>query len=77
MVKFAYVWSDGNMVSNMDFQLVVDVNKVASYITKCLCKSELDMSKGLSKMLEKLINVGHHTGLGPKGIKKMMLNIIG
>ena len=55
-------------LANMDFQLVVDVNKVVSYMTKYVCKPEMEISKGLSKMVENIINVGHHTGLGPKGI---------
>ena len=55
-------------LANMDFQLVVDVNKVVSYMTKYLCKTEMKMSKGLSKMVQKIINVEHHRGLGPKGI---------
>ena len=65
-------------LANMDFQLVVDVNKVVNYMTKYVCKPEMEMSKGLSKMVEKLINVGHHTGIGPRGIlKKMMFNLVG
>ena len=55
-------------LANMDFQLVVDVNKVVNYMTKYVCKPEMEMSKGLSKMVEKLINVGYHTGIGPRGI---------
>ena len=55
-------------LANMDFQLVVDVNKVVSYMTKYVCKPELEMSKGPSKIVKNLINIGHHTGLGPKGI---------
>ena len=62
----------------MGFQLVVDVNKVVNYMTKYVCKPEMEMSKGLSKMVEKLINVGHHTGIGPRGIlKKTMFNLVG
>lgn len=57
-------------LANIDFQLVVDVNKVVNYMTKYVCKPEMEMSKGLSKIVEKLINVGHHTGLIPKGILK-------
>ena len=57
-------------LANMDFQLVVDVNKVVSYMTKYVCKPEMEMSKVLSKMVQKIIYVGHHTGLGPKGILK-------
>ena len=65
-------------LANMDFQLVVDVNKVVNYMTKYVCKPEVEMSKGLSKMVENLINIGHQTGLGTKGVlKKMMLNLIG
>ena len=65
-------------LANMDFQLVVDVNKVVNYMTKYVCKPEMEMSKGLSNMVKKLINVGHHTGLGLRGIfKKMMFNLIG
>ena len=52
----------------MDFQLVVDVNKVVSYMTKHVCKPEMEMMKGLSKMVQKIINVEHHRGLGPIGI---------
>ena len=47
-------------------------------MTKYVCKPEMEMSKGLSKMVENFINVGHQTGLGTKGVlKKMMLNLIG
>ena len=63
---------------NMNFQLVVDVNKIVNYMTKYVCKPEMEMSKGLSKIVEKLINLGHHTGIGPRGIlKKMVLNLVG
>ena len=55
-------------LANMDFQLVVDVNKVVSYMTKYVCKPEMEMTKGLSKMVQKIINVENHRGLGPKGI---------
>ena len=73
MHGFMQIW-----LANMNFQLVVDVNKVVSYITKYVCKTEMEMTKGLSKMVQKIINVEHHRGLGPKGIfKKMMLNLIG
>ena len=44
------------------------MNKVVNYMTKYVCKPEMEMSKGLSKMVEKIINVGHHTGIGPRGI---------
>ena len=57
-------------LANMDFQLVVDVNKVVNYMTKYVCKPEVEMSKGLSKMVENLINIGHQTGLGTKGVLK-------
>ena len=57
-------------LANMDFQLVVDINKVVSYMTKYVCKPEMEMTKGLSKMVQKIINVEHHRGLGPKGILK-------
>ena len=78
-------WVDSHMkglmeiwLANMDFQLVVDVNKVVSYMTKYVCKSEIEISKGLSKMVENVINVGHHTGLGTKGIlKRVMTKLIG
>ena len=73
LVGLMQIW-----LANMDFQLVVDVNKVVNYMTKYVCKPEMEMSKGLSKMVEKLINVGHHTGIGPRGIlKKMMFNLVG
>ena len=65
-------------LANMDFQLVVDVNKVVSYMTKYVCKPEIEISKGLSKMVEKVINVGHHSGLGTKGIlKRVMTKLLG
>ena len=54
LVGLMQIW-----LANMDFQLVVDVNKVVNYMTKYVCKPEMEMSKGLSKMVEKLINVGH------------------
>ena len=57
-------------LANMDFQLVVDVNKLVSYMTKYVCKPEMEMTKGLSEMVQKIINVEHHRGLGPKGILK-------
>ena len=73
LVGLMQIW-----LANMDFQLVVDVNKVVNYMTKYVCKPEMEMSKGLSKMVEKLINVGHHTGIGPRGIlKKMIFNLVG
>ena len=55
-------------LANMDFQLIVDVNKVVNYMTKYVCKPEVEMSKGLSKMVENLINIGHQECLGTKGI---------
>jgi len=63
LISLMQIW-----LANMDFQLVVDVNKVVNYMTKYVCKPEMKMSKGLSKMVEKLINVGNHTGIGPRGI---------
>ena len=57
-------------LANMDFQLVVDINKVVNYMTKYLCKPKIIMSKGLSNMVQKMINVGHHTGLGLRVIFK-------
>ena len=57
-------------LANMNFQLVMDVNKVVSYMTKYVCKPEMEITKGLSKMLQKIINVEHHRGLGPKRIFK-------
>ena len=35
---------------------------------KYVCKPEMEMSKGLSNMVKNIINVGHHTGLGLRGI---------
>ena len=55
-------------LANMDFQLVMDVNKVVNYMTKYVCKPKMEISKGFSKMVQKLINVGHHTGLVLRGI---------
>ena len=64
-------------LANMDFQLVVDVNKVVNYMTKYVCKPEMEMSKDLSKWVEKLINVGNPTGIGPIGIlTKIMFNLV-
>ena len=60
-------------LANMDFQLVIDLNKVVGYMTKYVCKPEMEMTKGLSKMVQKIINVEHHRGLGPKGILKKIL----
>ena len=42
-------------LANMDFQLVVDVNKLVNYMTKYVCKPEMEMSKGLSNMVQKMI----------------------
>ena len=39
----------------MDFQLVVDVNKVVNNMTRYVCNPEMEMSKGLSKMVQKII----------------------
>ena len=44
-------------LANMDFQLVVDVNKVVNYMTKYVCKPEMEMTKGLSKMVQKIFNI--------------------
>ena len=44
-------------LANMDFQLVIDLNKVVGYMTKYVCKPEMEMTKGLSKMVQKIINV--------------------
>ena len=47
-------------------------------MTMYVCKPEIEISKGLSKMVENVINVGHHTGLGTKGIlKRVMTKLIG
>ena len=50
--------------------MAVDVNKLVTSMINYLCKPELEMTKGLSKMVEKLINLGHYTGLGSKGVLK-------
>ena len=39
-------------LANMDFQLVVDVNKVVNYMTKYVCKSEMKCLKALVKWLK-------------------------
>ena len=36
----------------MDFQLVVDIDKVIAYMTKYVEKSKIEISIGMSKMTE-------------------------
>ena len=43
-------------MANMDFQLVVDVDKVIAYMTKYVTKPEIEMSSNMNKMILTVIN---------------------
>ena len=46
-------------MANMDFQLVVDVDKVIAYMTKYVTKPEIEISSGMNKMILQIINKSH------------------
>ena len=57
-------------MANMDFQLVVDVDKVIAYMTKYVTKPEFEISSNMTKMILHVINKAHIDGLTTKEIKK-------
>ena len=54
--------------ANIDFQLVVDIDKVITYMTKYVTKPEIEMSSNMNKMILQVINKSHHDGLTTKAI---------
>ena len=56
------------LMANMNFQLVVNVKNIVSYMTKYICKPEMEMSKDVSKIVQKLINVGLATNVSTRGV---------
>ncbi len=54
--------------ANSDFQLVVDIDKVITYMTKYVTKPEIEMSSNMNKMILKIINKLHHDALTTKAI---------
>ena len=59
-------------MANMDFQLVVDVDKAIAYMTKYVTKPEIEISSGMNKMIEQIINKSHVDGLTTKAILKKL-----
>ena len=55
-------------LANMDFQLVVNIDKVSAYMTKYITKPEIEMSSNMNKMILQVINKSHHDGLTTKAI---------
>ena len=50
-------------ICNMAFQLVIDIDKIISYMTKYVTKLEIEISSGMDKMIKKIINKLHTDGL--------------
>ena len=48
MREFIKFW-----LANMDFQLVVDIDKVIPYMTKYVTKQEIETSSGMNKTIKK------------------------
>ena len=65
MQRLIEIW-----MANMDFQLVVDVNKVIAYMTKYVTKPEIEISSNMNKMIVQIINKSHVDGLTTKAILK-------
>ena len=55
-------------MANMDYQLVVEVDKVMAYMTKYVTKSEIEISSNMNKMILYVINKTHVDGLTKKAI---------
>ena len=58
-------------MANMDFQLVVDIDKVIVYTTKYVITLEFEISSGMHKIIEQIINKLHVNGLTTKAILKI------
>ncbi len=64
-------------LANMDFQLVLDINKVIVYMKKYVTKSETEICFGVNKMIEKVINTLHTDSLTTRAdLKKIMLRLL-
>ena len=57
-------------MANMDFQLVVDIDKVIACMTKYLTKLEIEISCNMNKIILRIINKLHTDGLITKAILK-------
>ena len=55
-------------LANMDFQLVVDIDKVIAYMTKYATKPEIEISSWMNKIIEEIINKLHEDALTTKTI---------
>ena len=55
-------------LANMDFQLVLDINKVIVYMKKYVTKSETEIGFGVNKMIEKVINTLHADSLTTRAV---------
>ena len=56
------------LMANMDFQLVVNIDKMISYMTKYVTKPEIEISSNMNKMILQIINKSHADGLTTKAI---------
>ena len=55
-------------IANMEFQLIVDVEKVIVYMSKYVTKPEIEISSNMNKMILQIINKSHADGLTTKAI---------
>ena len=55
-------------MANMDFQLVIDVDKIIAHITNYVTKAEIKISSNMNKMLLHVIKKDHVDGLTTKAI---------
>ena len=46
-------------LANVDFQLLVYIDKVIAYMTKYVTKPKIEISSGMNKMIEQIINKFH------------------
>ena len=57
-------------LANVDFQLLVYIDKVISYMSKYVTKPKIEISSGMNKMIEQIINKLHAESFTTKAIKK-------
>ena len=60
--------------ANLDYQLVVDYDKVFDYMTKCVTKTETSITKGIASMIRKLLVTAVENGNNVQSVLKRAMD---